>query len=1438
MYIFILYYIILLLMIISFIKSESTCSKDLPILKNNSECVLEYCSENDFNKGKCKVNNEIIKTQWLTQIISIGGLKYRYINIVSYPNGDMVLLTTSNPAENTRIFYGINKDGRPFFTNQITKQKEYLHKIEVNQNNSYFHKYEGESSLIKLSGNNANHGKEYFMSASKKESFIEIYDFENNITYQKQLINFTDDCYVQSFRYIFISLISNNKKDFDYLFGYTCRNVYTRLQKHKFEDIKNFENEKTLRNTKRTGYKAHRATAGVSCFQTNRQIIICMLLNETWNYIISAYNIDLEEKYNISFHFDTYKSQNYFYKCIHLKEEIGVFSIYWNITNNLYPVLLLKEFEHNSSILINYTISEIILNKIEVNNDLLLNDIIKINNNKICFLTISNNKEKLYIIIINLFRENKYKIRYYMIEMYKLYKYKFYKEIRGHNYNNFISFGFSFCNEKNCSSRFNNYYSGLIIFSYPNSTDKELSLKEYFIENSTYINLNITLNNGKIENNIFGYIFSGVLIENLIDCELISLNSSFNKERIIPNKTFDIDDTIELEFIAYNNSQHFNCNIQYKYILTQPDLEIYDIYPIILDGANDTNDYPFEKMEYLGRLTYYSILFEESLTGICHSDNCNLCLIENMSFCLNYNDTLSDDINSIVLNTNESDNIDYNYLNSNQSDITKISSSIFINSDIKDNFISDSNEITTNTYKVQNSYLKDILTDIKINSDFINKSISDIIDNYTFSEIESTITEKVVVIGNIEIIKRELNENKEELIEIIPNIIDSIEIGKNYEITGEDFIMTIKPTNISIDNSTYVDFISCENILREYYNISNDRILTFLQLEIDNKNDKSLVNQVGYQVYDDNKTLLDLSLCNDTNIQIFYMIKPNSSLDMPLVSSFKDLDIDLLNINDSFFNDICQPYSNSNNDIILKDRIEDYYQNYSLCDYGCVYNETRIDLNVIVCDCKVNDTLTTNITTDIDTWNYKNIYKSSSFSIINCYNLVFSFNNKKNNIGFWILSALLILHMPFLFAYFLKGIQPIREYLVNEMIENGYIKKKEGNILLNNNEFNENENYTKKHKTFINNNNQFIPNDKRIKHKILSDVNNIKTDINGSSVNRIKYANTKLVDELNNQTNNISIKNKKKKKLKIKNKKVKIKKKKLKDENKSVSPTEGITNNEITNIEQLKNKQNNIINLSLININLKTGESHIKTDSNYVLNVYTFEEASKYDHRQVFHLFYIYLLAKQILFHTFLYKSPLILFPLRFCLLMFIISSDLSLNAIFYFDKYISEKYKKNKNFVSFAFTNNITVILLSTLLGFILLSLFTRLSNTTNDFRNVFRNEEKKIKKDKNYVVTEQRKLEIQNEIELILKKYRIKVILLVVIELMFMIFFWYYVTVFCHVYQSTQLSWLWDSFLSMIFRFIIDALLSLLFAKLYKIAVSSESRCLYSISLFFYLL
>ena len=271
-----------------------------------------------------------------------------------------------------------------------------------------------------------------------------------------------------------------------------------------------------------------------------------------------------------------------------------------------------------------------------------------------------------------------------------------------------------------------------------------------------------------------------------------------------------------------------------------------------------------------------------------------------------------------------------------------------------------------------------------------------------------------------------------------------------------------------------------------------------------------------------------------------------------------------------------------------------------------------------------------------------------------------------------------------------------------------------------------------------------------------------------------------------------------------------------------------------------KNKLNakKIIDFPLITINLNkiNNNDYIPKNSYRILNNYSFEEAIKYDLRSLCEIFFIYLLSKQAIFHAFFFKSPLSLFSLRLCLLLFIFSCDLALNAFFYFNDNISKKYRNASSLFLFTFNNNITVILLSTFVGFVLLTLFIKLSNSTFAMREIFRNEEEKIKKNKNYKVTNKRKIEIKNEIEKIFKCYKIKIIIFTLVELLFMVFFWYFVIIFCHVYPSTQISWLFDSFLSMISRIIIDALICFGLAKLYRIAVSSEIKCLYKFTMFMY--
>jgi len=551
---------------------------------------------------------------------------------------------------------------------------------------------------------------------------------------------------------------------------------------------------------------------------------------------------------------------------------------------------------------------------------------------------------------------------------------------------------------------------------------------------------------------------------------------------------------------------------------------------------------------------------------------------------------------------------------------------------------------------------------------------------------------------------------------------------------------------------------------------------------------------------------------------------------------YSELGIDIFNINDSFFNDICEPYSEADNDLILEDRIKDIYQNYSLCDEGCTYDKIDFDQLTISCECKVKE----NISTSIKQINLEHSESSSTnFEIIKCYNLVFSMKGKLNNIGFWIFNILILAHIPILIYYFNKGVKPIREYIINEMKKYGYIKNKKNIINKNNNLKNKNKIKTKKiNKSIINDEPPKKKNIKNRNKKIT--IKNIKIIDNSSSLNIIK-SNRGIIPGINlkNNNNNKSEKKEKKSKKKIIGKKKVNKQLVLKNKTRNMANLPTQTINQIDNNiidEKEKNKKLKEYKLINIDLNLSRNKKYIPPESHIILNNYTFTEAIKYDHRQTCVIFYIFALSKQIFFHTFLFRSPIELFSLRLCLFIFIFSCDLALNSLFYFNDNISKKYRYCKNLFVFAFSDNITVIILSTLIGFILLTLLGKLSNSTNDIRGVFRNEEEKLKNDKKYIITEKRKNEIIIEIDEILKKYKCKIVILIIIEMIIMIFFWYFVTAFCIVYNATQMSWLLDSLLSILSRAAIELLYSFGLAKLYRIAITGESHCLYKFVMFLY--
>jgi hypothetical protein len=230
------------------------------------------------------------------------------------------------------------------------------------------------------------------------------------------------------------------------------------------------------------------------------------------------------------------------------------------------------------------------------------------------------------------------------------------------------------------------------------------------------------------------------------------------------------------------------------------------------------------------------------------------------------------------------------------------------------------------------------------------------------------------------------------------------------------------------DSSVIIDFSNCLNILKK----SNpDREYSIVQFNIKNNDYKNLIDNVEYTVYDDNSNEVDLTPCNDVTIEITYKLQYIDNLDFELISHFYNMGVDVFNINDKFFNDICYPYSDSNtdSDMILKDRVKDIYQNYSVCEEGCEYNSFNITDASVKCDCKIK----TEVKGEKSKPKFETYllasFLNSNFGVIKCYKLVFSLKGKLKNAGFWLFILFIILHIPCIVLYCLKGILPVSKYL-------------------------------------------------------------------------------------------------------------------------------------------------------------------------------------------------------------------------------------------------------------------------------------------------------------------------------------------------------------------------------------------------------------------------
>ena len=711
----------------------------------------------------------------------------------------------------------------------------------------------------------------------------------------------------------------------------------------------------------------------------------------------------------------------------------------------------------------------------------------------------------------------------------------------------------------------------------------------------------------------------------------------------------------------------------------------------------------------------------------------------------------------------------------------------------------------------QSEQLYDIIVEKECNQEINFEDFEDEILLPSFLSFYNDIDN--IIWGKINLTKNEIENNLNEIIRIV-------EIKQKYKLDGDNYNITISPIDeINSFNSSYVDFSECEKILKEQYDLPSEEILTILQIEIDKMNDKSLINQIEYAIFNEQKQKLDLDYCKDVEIKINYEIKNESNLNISMITYFSDLGVDILNIKDSFFNEICYPYSNSVNDVILEDRVSDIYQNYSLCDNNCEYEKINLESMIITCSCKIKKEINTDIEPIAFGGIVKSTFKNSNFGVIMCYNLVFSFKNKKENIGFWIFLFLIIIHIPLYIYYIIFNFRAVKLFIFKEMQKNNYLielmnphKKIKfiSESIKNDNKFEiyaPNKNLSQNDTPF----NIEQSNDMEVKDKINS--NNI---ILTRNMNKIIYKKTKKKIIINNDSKQYFIKNSLS--IKINNK------------------IENINKVEIINSTQIE-KEKFPGYYHLIQINANNSNDTKPPESKYILDNYDYDTAIKYENRTFLRIFYICLLSKENILNTFFFKSYLEIQSLRLTVFIFSYSCDFALNALFYLNQKISDKYHyEGEHLIIFTIINNFTISTFSTILSLILVKALEFLTNSKDEIENLFREEEKKMRENKDFKVENSTKKIIHMKLMKIFKLLNIKIIIYITIELFFMLFFLYYITSFCEVYKDTQISWFFDSFVSFLLSIITELFTSFITALLYLISLKYKLKILYKIVIFFY--
>ena len=287
----------------------------------------------------------------------------------------------------------------------------------------------------------------------------------------------------------------------------------------------------------------------------------------------------------------------------------------------------------------------------------------------------------------------------------------------------------------------------------------------------------------------------------------------------------------------------------------------------------------------------------------------------------------------------------------------------------------------------------------------------------------------------------DLEITDDNIFEVLKNFVNqyiiytsSLKELKTYVkvIIGSNYIISIYRNdgcqkNFAIENNySYTDLNDCKKKIAKKKNIN---IYDIIIIQIEYKLTQNYSNLVLYEAFylNENNLIdeLDFSICGSNYINIYHPIS-QYNIDLNKLNYLKKKGYNPFDMEDKLFNDFCESfYDERNRDVLLIDRQNDFFFNYTLCQDDCLI-ELIDNQSLIKCKCNIqknylfqnqvniiNESL---LTFNNKTYDYFQKNNNGSLKFLGCINNFFNLSSMENNI-FQIF--FITLTIPILMSYIL-----------------------------------------------------------------------------------------------------------------------------------------------------------------------------------------------------------------------------------------------------------------------------------------------------------------------------------------------------------------------------------------------------------------------------------